>query len=55
MVKVSNMWPYTDEEWDTITYGVKKKVKSKWKKNRNLILMCTVPSIVLIWMLSLLI
>ena len=52
------MWPYTFEEWNTITFGIKKKTKkakSKWKKNRNLILMCTIPSIVLIWLLSLVI
>jgi hypothetical protein len=46
------MWPYNYCEWKSITYGIK-NTKSKWQKNKNLILMCTVPSIVLIWMLSL--
>jgi hypothetical protein len=46
------MWPYNYCEWKSITYGIKKS-KSKLRKHKNLILMCTVPSIVLIWMISL--
>jgi len=48
------MWPYNHCEWKTITYGVTKKTKSKFKKHKTLILMSTVPTITLIWMLSLL-
>lgn len=51
------MWPYNHCEWKTITYGITKKskstIKSKWKKNKTLILMCTVPTLTLVWMLSL--
>lgn len=24
------MWPYTQEEWETLTYGIKKKVKKPY-------------------------
>lgn len=40
------MWPYTDEEWETITYGVKKKVKSN-----KVLIASAIPSIVLIILL----
>jgi hypothetical protein len=52
------MWPYNYCEWKAITYGINKKkkskstTKSKWKKNKTLILMCTVPTITLFWMMS---
>ena len=43
------MWPYTSEEWDTITYGVKKKVKDlKKTHNYGLILLSIIPSVILI-------
>jgi hypothetical protein len=48
------MWPYNYCEWKIITYGVG-KTKSYWRKNRSLILMCTVPSVVLAWLLVLVI
>lgn len=41
------MWPYTDEEWDTITYGIKKKVK----KRSKILLLSAIPSILLIVLL----
>lgn len=41
------MWPYTDEEWDTITYGIKKKVK-----NNNILLLSAIPSIILIGLIT---
>ena len=46
------MWPYTDEEWDTITYGVSKKVKDLKKIHKyGLILACILPSVILISLL----
>jgi len=46
------MWAYNicENRWLSKTM---KKTKSKWQKNKNLILMCTVPTVVLMWMLSL--
>jgi len=41
------MWPYTDEEWNTLTYGIKRKVR----KSKNILWMSAVPSIVLIGIL----
>ena len=37
------MWPYNDCEWNYITHGFKKKVKSK---NSKLVLLCALPSII---------
>jgi hypothetical protein len=46
------MWPYTSEESDTITYGVKKKVKDlKKTHNYGLILLSIIPSVILIALL----
>ena len=38
------MWPYTDEEWNTLTYGIKRKVR----KSKNILWMSAMPSLVLI-------
>jgi hypothetical protein len=37
-----------------ITHGISKP-KSYWRKHKSFILMCTIPSITLIWLLSLVI
>ena len=41
------MWPYTDEEWNTLTYGIKRKVR----KSSKILWMSAVPSITLIGIL----
>jgi hypothetical protein len=48
------MWPYNHSEWKTTTYGIS-KTKSYWRKHKSLILMCTMPTIVLVWLLLLVI
>jgi hypothetical protein len=48
------MWPYNHCEWKQITYGISKS-KSYWRKNKSLILMCTMPTVVLAWLLLLVI
>ena len=48
------MWPYNYCEWKQITHGLSKP-KSYWRKHKSFILMCTIPSITLIWLLSLVI
>ncbi len=45
------MIPYTDEEWQHLTYGT----KSKWKKYKGIIFMCFVPTVTLVTCLFLLI
>ena len=46
------MWPYNHCEWKTITYGINKS-KSYWRKNKTLILMCTVPTLTIVGFLAL--
>ena len=47
------MIPYNHCEWKFVTYGVSKS-KSFWRKNRSLILMCTIPTVTILGFLSLL-
>lgn len=44
---VSNMWPYTDEEWNTLTYGIKRRIK----RSKTILWMSAIPSITLIGLL----
>jgi hypothetical protein len=44
------MWPHTKEEWETITYGIKKKVKKS-----NILMLSAIPSLIIIVLLTLLI
>ena len=41
------MWPYTEQEWNDITYGIKRKVR----KSSKILWMSAVPSITLIGIL----
>ena len=41
------MWPYTEQEWNDITYGIKRKVK----RSKNILWMSAVPSLVMIGIL----
>ena len=41
------MWPYTADEWNTLTYGIKRKVK----RSKTIIWASIIPSITLVGLL----
>ena len=41
------MWPYTEEEWNDLTYGIKRKVR----RSKTILWASAVPSITLIGLL----
>ena len=47
------MWAYTICENRWLSKKSMTKNKSFWRKNKTIILMCTVPTVTLLWMISL--